>query len=683
MGRKDGVSAMDALKARAKARKDKGGSLYNVSRRKDSPDDKQQLLELTEMSHASPPPSSRMASPPPSSRIGASPPASSRSTQALDFPSKDASKGVLPSKDSKPGIPTKDAPKGSFFPSKDKGVPDKDGQDTIPSKDVKEPAKREPRAEPLFNEVLADPSLKGVISLPIGLTYFKRYCTTSGDADLLLFYFEVEQYRTQNMARHMRVKAATNIKKKFLTTGMQYDINISKAIKQRAIDGCEAPRFDTFDEAHDEVHHLLESDVFPEFIDSKMFEDFVNESMMLLSERDELSAQARRWSTRIDDIKKESEVKTQLANRAIGSIEGARGQILALKARFDNYTEMLDASYSYMENTSTYQAELEKRKGLSIMEKAKLGAAKKPVGPTWDDIKVLRGKMQVVIREEGVPVEGEEDWTPEPSDDGKDGLPAEFADVEAVMELVNEEAAEAEAHILKPTHVRPHREGKRCTETVEQAFATLLTENEGGGDQELLWQKIAERSGQFIVHRKKLPAGTTEVVLRGRLWLSNISADTIRQVLCNSDLRAGWDPVIKEFKSLQSASEMPAQDYLYIVAKAPMQLQDRDLVQFRTVFEMSDGSIRIVYQGSVHGKAPEQEKVVRGETKLSGILITPTYEDEEKTVPTGNCEVFWFSHVDPKGSVPVALFNAYMGRAPAKWYEAFSNECQRWNDKRN
>jgi hypothetical protein len=92
-----------------------------------------------------------------------------------------------------------------------------------PTSVVPERARRE---ESLFNELLADPTLAAILELPLGLTYFKKYATQSGDADLVLFYFEVDAYKKSNMSRHLRVKAAQNIRKKFLTSGAEYDIDI-------------------------------------------------------------------------------------------------------------------------------------------------------------------------------------------------------------------------------------------------------------------------------------------------------------------------------------------------------------------------------------------------------------------------------------------------------------------------
>jgi len=135
--------------------------------------------------------------------------------------------------------------------------------------------------------------------------------------------------------------------------------------------------------------------------------------------------------------------------------------------------------------------------------------------------------------------------------------------------------------------------------------------------------------------------------------LLGVAPVTAAAVLCNDKVRAGWDVLVKEYKVLQTASETPAQaippptpplllappalvtgvfgwqDYIYIHTKGAMQLQDRTFIQFRTVFHMTDGSIMILYQGTVHGKAPVLDKAVPADTALSGFIIrkvplTPT-----------------------------------------------------------
>ena len=154
------------------------------------------------------------------------------------------------------------------------------------------------------------------------------------------------------------------------------------------------------------------------------------------------------------------------------------------------------------------------------------------------------------------------------------------------------------------------------------------------------------------------------------------------------------------YGELGAWNELLLQAYLQVHAKGVMQLQARDLVEYRTVRAMTDGSYQIVYQvlalstqhsalstaalhshhcftlaallhcthstadstglcfaaagnecggwqGCTHGRAPASQRVTRADCVLSGFVIEPyTSEDGE----LHGCLLFGYSHLEYKAS---------------------------------
>jgi len=213
----------------------------------------------------------------------------------------------------------------------------------------------------------------------------------------------------------------------------------------------------------------------------------------------------------------------------------------------------------------------------------------------------------------------------------------------------------------------------KARESVEQAFEALLREKEAADSTH--WQKLAENKRQKWQLWK---AKGSMSKWKAAAALEGVSTEAIAGVIQSVELRSSWDTSLHSYKVLQKVNDSPPQAYLHMVAKGVMQMQDREMVQFRTVRTMTDGSVRIVYQGCTHGRAPESDRIKRAECILSGFVLEPWKNEDGEDK---GCKLFGYSHIEYRGSPALALLREWVKKGPQKWFSNLLDECKRWQAK--
>eukprot|EP00658_Telonema_sp_P-2_P020726 TRINITY_DN18217_c0_g1_i2.p1 TRINITY_DN18217_c0_g1~~TRINITY_DN18217_c0_g1_i2.p1 ORF type:complete len:422 (-),score=137.75 TRINITY_DN18217_c0_g1_i2:2-1267(-) len=229
----------------------------------------------------------------------------------------------------------------------------------------------------LFAQIVDKPTLEAVMALPLGLQYFKKYCRSSGDLDLVLFYFEVQKYKTGTMSRTLRVRSANTILKKYLTNGGEFDLRVPDSLKEQAREQCEAPRFDSFDLAQQEALRQLGDDVFPEYTESQCFEEYVAVTNELLFNKEAQEETFGQVNKQVRELSAQVDSKKQAFQKATDFFHDAHDRLNKLKDRCAIFSDLLDASSAYVDTMG----------------------GQKPIGAKsvrWNDISKLRKQMATV-----------------------------------------------------------------------------------------------------------------------------------------------------------------------------------------------------------------------------------------------------------------------------------------------
>lgn len=393
-----------------------------------------------------------------------------------------------------------------------------------------------------------------------------------------------------------------------------------------------------------------------------MYEEAIQLSHEFIKQRDEICGRGSSAETEVVELHQKVEAESVTVTSSTAFFSDAEQRVSALRARAGVFSELLDLSGKYMD-------------GMSGTSNAGT--------PAWSELQKLRRKMGTI--QAGSDDEDEdEDEKPavkqpkkSAKERAKDKLLAERkAKEEAEATVAAAKAAEEvviEVDVARPVVEGRLREGKGTRESVNMAFEALMEVRTDEADPS--WQKLAENKRQQWTLWK---AKGSMNKWKASVLMMGITPESVAAVLQSVELRSAWDPFIDSYKLLQKVNEAPHQAYLQVHAKGVMQLQARDLVEYRTVRAMTDGSYQIVYQGCTHGRAPASQRVTRADCVLSGFVIEPyTSEDGE----LHGCLLFGYSHLEYKGSPALALLREWVKKGPHKWVEAVVAESARWQAK--
>jgi len=118
-------------------------------------------------------------------------------------------------------------------------------------------------------------SITHLLHTQTGCRYFKEFCEQIYCPEMIFFWMEVEDYKQVPGEMYM-ARFARKIVNKYVADHARMQINISHKAQVKVLKGADKPTRDLFDEAQDEVVHMMEKDTLPKFRVSKHYEEYVN-----------------------------------------------------------------------------------------------------------------------------------------------------------------------------------------------------------------------------------------------------------------------------------------------------------------------------------------------------------------------------------------------------------------------
>ncbi|XP_076148645.1 START domain containing 14 [Alosa pseudoharengus] len=134
--------------------------------------------------------------------------------------------------------------------------------------------------------------------------------------------------------------------------------------------------------------------------------------------------------------------------------------------------------------------------------------------------------------------------------------------------------------------------------------------------------------------------------IKCRMTIADVSAETMFDVLHDSQYRKKWDPTMLE--SFDIARLSANADVGYYSWVCPKPLKNRDVVTLRS-WQVNDVEYIIVNYSVKHPKYPPHKDLVRAVSVLTGYLIVSTGPN--------SCLFTYLSQADPKGSLPKWVVN--------------------------
>ncbi|XP_034290897.1 START domain-containing protein 10-like isoform X3 [Pantherophis guttatus] len=176
----------------------------------------------------------------------------------------------------------------------------------------------------------------------------------------------------------------------------------------------------------------------------------------------------------------------------------------------------------------------------------------------------------------------------------------------------------------------------------EAAFRAFQAECET----ELGWLSRYNRDG-IAVWGQLPPQGDVAVHrVKGRVNMPDVSAETVFDVLHDTEYRKKWDLNVIETHEIARLSDNA--DVGYYSWKCPKPLKNRDVVTLRS-WRVLDKSYVILNFSVKHQKYPPRKDLVRAVSLLAGYLVQPTGPN--------SCCLTYLAQVDPKGSLPKWVVN--------------------------
>ncbi|KAM6427186.1 START domain-containing protein 10-like [Liasis olivaceus] len=163
---------------------------------------------------------------------------------------------------------------------------------------------------------------------------------------------------------------------------------------------------------------------------------------------------------------------------------------------------------------------------------------------------------------------------------------------------------------------------------------------------ELGWLSRYNRDG-IAVWGQLPPQGDFAVQrVKGRVNMPDVSAETVFDVLHDTEYRKKWDLNVIETHEIARLSNNA--DVGYYSWKCPKPLKNRDVVTLRS-WRVLDKSYVILNFSVKHQKYPPRKDLVRAVSLLAGYLVQPT--------GPSSCCLTYLAQVDPKGSLPKWVVN--------------------------
>ncbi|XP_068103734.1 START domain-containing protein 10-like [Hyperolius riggenbachi] len=146
----------------------------------------------------------------------------------------------------------------------------------------------------------------------------------------------------------------------------------------------------------------------------------------------------------------------------------------------------------------------------------------------------------------------------------------------------------------------------------------------------------------------KPPTGKTCLVhtVKGRMTFPDVAAETVYDVLHDTEYRKKWDMNMIETRDIARLSGNA--DFGYYSWKCPKPLKNRDVVTLRSWLVLPDCYIIINFSVK-HNMYPPRKDLVRAVSLLAGYLV-------KSNGPTSST-LTYLAQVDPRGSLPKWVVN--------------------------
>ncbi|XP_043214466.1 regulator of G-protein signaling 8-like isoform X1 [Amphibalanus amphitrite] len=118
-------------------------------------------------------------------------------------------------------------------------------------------------------------SFVNLVNSKYGVALFRAFLSQEFADENLEFWLAVEDFKK---TRHSKMAAkALQIYNEFLVTQAPREINVDSATRTAIQSGLSAPDAHLFDAAQRRVQHLMESDIFPRFLQSPMYQELLRD----------------------------------------------------------------------------------------------------------------------------------------------------------------------------------------------------------------------------------------------------------------------------------------------------------------------------------------------------------------------------------------------------------------------
>lgn len=162
------------------------------------------------------------------------------------------------------------------------------------------------------------------------------------------------------------------------------------------------------------------------------------------------------------------------------------------------------------------------------------------------------------------------------------------------------------------------------------------------------WKQVYNKNGVLVWTKTNDVSDFNMVKIHGSY--SDITADSLYDVLHDPQYRKAWDPQIIEGYDICRIN--PNSDIGYYAMKLVKPLMNRDFVTQRSWLDL--GSEKMIFNHSVnHAKVPPKKSFIRGISYLTGYYVVSLKGDPSEP----GCQLTYVTQSDPKGKLPVWAVN--------------------------
>ena len=116
-------------------------------------------------------------------------------------------------------------------------------------------------------------SFENILADPVNLKYFKQFCIQEMSVENLLFWLEVEDYRTIEAPEYQQF-VGKKIFRKYIQEDAPMGIAVS-ARNRKSIRLTAKPEVDLYDKLQEEVVLSMKMDIFPRFVESELYSELL------------------------------------------------------------------------------------------------------------------------------------------------------------------------------------------------------------------------------------------------------------------------------------------------------------------------------------------------------------------------------------------------------------------------